>query len=1206
MSLSASIRTMNLEDRTEVNSLLEKKFENIQQMTWVRVKDPSHNKKIKNLILILTEFRIFTISKNSMKKYKISSNVHLFDLQKIIRHKFDHFEVHFQKSIPLDIYSDQTDDLIGTIYKVYSPLVYCFPERNFFEFQGDFKKKEVNFSLPLGGFEINYRAWCNYFERHVKEDLVSTINKEMIKKRDNKEKENGKEQKNGNENGKLKKDKRKDKGKGKGKGNKPKKKNNNKKTSTNPIKKPNKIRHKTQKQRKEFDFGLFKDNFPKSPKRYDFWPLCTSLKYNDYFTSITIDNFPSTNSLLSDFSAVVVSNRVLKKIKCTNMLISEGFDMIGKALYNNPTIPLSHLDFSGNTMSDRSIQYFAKGLQSMENGLRYFSLENNNLNQKSITTLLNTLVQNKNHHSIKYLNLSGNRFGKRGSIAFSDFCKETQGTENSLSSLLLKNCHLKIITIMNSLYHYFKNNKMKILDLSYNKFSKKDVISLQPFCQSIIQLNRLKLIQCSLKNDLVSLVLHSILTNDMLKKCVFEASRNKIGSQGGKDIGDVLKNNSKSNSLNGLILDDCELGSVGIGYVCYGVLLLDNLRKLSISRNLVKDNSIKSNDLYENIQKISSLFNHSNLLYLRIRGNNKYQISLNSQQSIVFFRPLAHIKKLKILDLTGNHFGAKVFENFCESINNPSCQLKSCLFDGNDLDLSSIRKFFSSLNLNNSIFKINWPEKDIYNFLNSDIKKKKIIKYKKKFSLLKRQIEEKLNSNNHGEKLPTISPDLESISEMIKILNKNSKNDDHNNNNQNNNNQNNNNQNNNNQNNLPIKPVIKRRTTFINVKVLRQTENEQSVKNDINSNEGNENISENNMHYEDIFHINKKYENQKTLPRIKKKVDILQENEINQNIKDENKNDTGNNNDTNTKNENENENEFLEEEGRVSSHTDVQNWERELLNQNKPEKEMYKQGIVNDNDDVYQDKDYYKQETENILKHKNGEILKKKHQINEKGSDRNYQTKDKNIENDISLPPPLPRRTVLNTVKFEKKNNLLPRFGEQENGVDLNQRITIKINDLLQTRVDTYFEKILLHNEENGITPKRYKQKKAVILLRGRFAGRKAVVIQNWDEANPKGYNFPHCLVVGIDHYPKKINRQMKKRQKARRSTVKPFVKVVNQAHLMPTRYNISLNVSKKKANLKLFGDVSTRSEMKKELKKALTKKYLNGKNKWLFTKLRF
>ncbi|KAJ3427007.1 60S ribosomal protein L27 [Anaeramoeba flamelloides] len=133
-----------------------------------------------------------------------------------------------------------------------------------------------------------------------------------------------------------------------------------------------------------------------------------------------------------------------------------------------------------------------------------------------------------------------------------------------------------------------------------------------------------------------------------------------------------------------------------------------------------------------------------------------------------------------------------------------------------------------------------------------------------------------------------------------------------------------------------------------------------------------------------------------------------------------------------------------------------------------------------------------------------------------------------------------------------------------------------------------------------------YKEKKAVILLRGRFAGRKAVVIQNWDEANPKGYNFPHCLVVGIDHYPKKINRQMKKRQKARRSSVKPFVKVVNQAHLMPTRYNISLNVSKKKANLKLFGDVSTRSEMKKELKKALTKKYLNGKNKWLFTKLRF
>ena len=47
-----------------------------------------------------------------------------------------------------------------------------------------------------------------------------------------------------------------------------------------------------------------------------------------------------------------------------------------------------------------------------------------------------------------------------------------------------------------------------------------------------------------------------------------------------------------------------------------------------------------------------------------------------------------------------------------------------------------------------------------------------------------------------------------------------------------------------------------------------------------------------------------------------------------------------------------------------------------------------------------------------------------------------------------------------------------------------------------------------------------------VILLKGRFAGRKAVVIRA-NEAGAKDRKNPHALVTGIDRYPRKVHKEM-------------------------------------------------------------------------------
>lgn len=66
---------------------------------------------------------------------------------------------------------------------------------------------------------------------------------------------------------------------------------------------------------------------------------------------------------------------------------------------------------------------------------------------------------------------------------------------------------------------------------------------------------------------------------------------------------------------------------------------------------------------------------------------------------------------------------------------------------------------------------------------------------------------------------------------------------------------------------------------------------------------------------------------------------------------------------------------------------------------------------------------------------------------------------------------------------------------------------------------------------------------KVVLILSGRYAGRKAIVIKNNDDGtSDKPYG--HAIVAGIDRYPRKIVKRMSKDKIAKRSKIKTFYKV--------------------------------------------------------------
>lgn len=66
---------------------------------------------------------------------------------------------------------------------------------------------------------------------------------------------------------------------------------------------------------------------------------------------------------------------------------------------------------------------------------------------------------------------------------------------------------------------------------------------------------------------------------------------------------------------------------------------------------------------------------------------------------------------------------------------------------------------------------------------------------------------------------------------------------------------------------------------------------------------------------------------------------------------------------------------------------------------------------------------------------------------------------------------------------------------------------------------------------------------KVVLVLSGRYAGRKALVLRNYDDGTTEK-PYGHAMVAGIDRYPRKVHKRMGKAKLHKRSKIKPFIKV--------------------------------------------------------------
>merc|ERR1712061_373199 len=116
------------------------------------------------------------------------------------------------------------------------------------------------------------------------------------------------------------------------------------------------------------------------------------------------------------------------------------------------------------------------------------------------------------------------------------------------------------------------------------------------------------------------------------------------------------------------------------------------------------------------------------------------------------------------------------------------------------------------------------------------------------------------------------------------------------------------------------------------------------------------------------------------------------------------------------------------------------------------------------------------------------------------------------------------------------------------------------------------------------------KNNKVVILLTGRYAGKKAVIVRNYDDGtNARPYG--HALVVGLSKYPRKVTKRSSEKTREKRSKLKTFVKLVNYNHLMPTRYSLDVDL-KASITPDVVDNATKRKNASLEAKKVFEEKF--------------
>lgn len=503
----------------------------------------------------------------------------------------------------------------------------------------------------------------------------------------------------------------------------------------------------------------------------DIRPITSSLMFDPYIFGINISDI-TRDDIISASAPIILMNPSLQIVRLIKTRSQKGGMMISNAMNQSGNQGVVYWDFSDNQLSD--ICYFADSLGRYQGQLITLRLNNCKMSNGDVTTLLTSLTENVNNHTIKQLALINNGFNQSNceqlcyflNLISSASSQKVDGSENSEhtengdenefndiendnddpKALLIRrnkqnngssqkvsnfegqieynsiDCvlqHLEIGPVKNpgiiiqSLND--RNIPLKILKIVDSSFDDESVRIFSNFLNSTTYLRELDISGSSIKDHQLAVLLSSLLSNTSVEESSLVLGLNRLSLHGNRY--ELIKNT----------LVEHQEKIVELSLNQNGLSLND-----SIFKDLPEFHRLKKLSLAVNFTKkmtgigiaLSSILANSNISSLNISGNCKtgqffggYSLE---NEAIPFIKSLYTNSSLEELDISGNLIGDECIRMINEIIQQ-SDTLKLINIDNNAItNIDIIEDFLDSVSKSSSMIDYVFPADDIYNLLNNE------------------------------------------------------------------------------------------------------------------------------------------------------------------------------------------------------------------------------------------------------------------------------------------------------------------------------------------------------------------------------------------------------------------------------------------------------------------------------------------------------
>lgn len=408
-----------------------------------------------------------------------------------------------------------------------------------------------------------------------------------------------------------------------------------------------------------------KDRYPNE----DFKALIHSLHHNTWFTSLVADGLKLGNDSIQIIANMFKTNKTIKTLKMANVGATGGaFISLADAFLSNSYLALTHIDFSGNNIDDKSAERLGQAIEGF-NALHSFNISNCSVGKKGMLALLLSLQKNTQvYSSLHSLDISGNSL-------------DNPDCSRNIGLVLGKATELRFLNLANTnpifihICAAFEKSNVVTLNASDCKIGKQqtDVVEFMKRFPNVEEL---------------------ILTT-------FPVPVNHLI--------DILGHLKKIRSID---ISDNDLSDEGI------LSLLEYLQKADNNKSLEELNmnrmfGRRTKDRQQVMNSLVAMLEIRPIKKLRLRGGSKSQLKSDLFTLVI---GLLNNKTLRLLDITGNQCGDSLAYAFAKVLQHNDT-IDTLYWDDNGTTMSGLKTLKIGLERNKAIKKMPLPLIDMSNIL---------------------------------------------------------------------------------------------------------------------------------------------------------------------------------------------------------------------------------------------------------------------------------------------------------------------------------------------------------------------------------------------------------------------------------------------------------------------------------------------------------